>query len=354
MVMLRLIGVVGVYLMAVVAFAQTALTVQTLSPERRVMMRAQELSGYIVARELATVNARLNGTTLEEIAVEVGDRVGQGEVLLRFDDALIKHELKQAQAQLQQARINLRQASDNAKRARALLREKAMSRLEGERLLAAEQAAKAALDIAVAQVDMQTLRLGYATVRAPVAGVVSEKAAVIGQTSIPGQALLTLIVDGALEWQAQVASERLTEVALGMEARVVLGDGMVVKGRVNNIAPTVDATTHQGTLFIGLAPHAQARAGLFVRGELLLGEYEALTLPARAVTIDDGYDFVWLVGEDDVVHKARVQVVAREGDLVVLEGLQEQARVVARGGGFLVDGDRVKVVDAAALGTAVQ
>ena len=79
-----------------------------------------------------------------------------------------------------------------------------------------------------------------------------------------------------------------------------------------------------------------------------------MTLPQSAVLLRDGFSYVLRVGTDSKVTQAKVSVGRRVGDRIeITAGLDASARVVASGGGFLGDGDTVRVVDAAA-GAAVQ
>jgi multidrug efflux pump subunit AcrA (membrane-fusion protein) len=104
---------------------------------------------------------------------------------------------------------------------------------------------------------------------------------------------------------------------------------------------------------------------MFARGELDLGSSSALTLPASAVQLREGFSYVFQVAPDSKVRETKITVGRRAGDRVeVTAGLAPDARVVVSGGGFLADGDTVRVVPApastpaavpaAASGTAAQ
>ena len=112
------------------------------------------------------------------------------------------------------------------------------------------------------------------------------------------------------------------------------------------VAPTVDPQTRNGIVFVDLAPSRDARAGMFARGEFDIGTGQGLTLPQSAVLLRDGFAYVLRVGPDSKVSEAKVSVGRRVGDRVeITGGLDANVRVVASGGGFLSDGDTVRVVD---------
>lgn len=91
---------------------------------------------------------------------------------------------------------------------------------------------------------------------------------------------------------------------------------------------------------------------MFARGEFELGRALALTLPQSAVVLRDGFAYVFRLegdGEQARVAQTKVATGRRVGERIeIVSGLDPQARVVATGGGFLADGDPVRVVAAAA------
>ncbi|UJF24763.1 efflux RND transporter periplasmic adaptor subunit [Suttonella sp. R2A3] len=328
-----------------ILLAQSALTVEVISPQRGLVTEKINAIGYLQAKEQAVVNARLNGATLEEILVDIGDRVEKGQVLARYDQSMIEQELIQAKAQMRQAEAGLSQARNNAARAQRLLKSNAISRVEGERLLTSNDDASAQLSGAKAQLAAQELRLDYATVRAPVAGVISDKQAVLGSTSAIGQPLFSLIVDGRLAWQAKVSQDKVSGIEIGSPATVRLDDGNNITGEVYNIAPTVDPQSREVRVFVLLEEDPALRAGMLVNGSFAVGESEQLLIPASSVQREDGFAYVWRVNDQDKAQRIRIELGDRLDDQwVVQKGLEENDRVIVRGGGFLNEGDEVRVV----------
>ena len=92
---------------------------------------------------------------------------------------------------------------------------------------------------------------------------------------------------------------------------------------------------------------ATARPGMLARGEFLLGQREALTLPQTAVVLREGFSIVMRLEADARVREVKVRTGQRAGDRIeILDGLDAQAQVVVQGAGFLTDGDRVRVLAA--------
>ena len=300
----------GLLLAALVqAQGQAALAVEVAQAARVAHERSLAADGVVVARELAAVNAQVAGVSLARLEADIGDRVQAGQVLARFDAALLQQELAQAQAQEARAQAALAQAKRNAARAGKLVQERAVRVSESE-----------------------------------VAGVVAARPAEVGMTAGVGSPLFVLQVDGALEWQAQVSPEDAQRLKVGTPARVLVGE-VAVPGRVRLFAPVADAQSRRVVVFVALERHADLRANLLLRGQFLFGKEEVWAVPVSALVREDGQDFVVLVEAGNRVRRQALVLGERLGDRVVVrDGLPEGARFVLRSGSFLQDGDVVRVV----------
>jgi hypothetical protein len=113
----------------------------------------------------------------------------------------------------------------------------------------------------------------------------------------------------------------------------------------------VDAQTRNALVYVDLPTGSAARAGMFARGEFRLGGSTALVVPQQAVVVRDGFSYVFRVEGGRAVQQ-KVRTGRRDGERVeVLEGVTPEAALVARGAGFLNDGDVVQVVDGVAGGS---
>jgi RND family efflux transporter MFP subunit len=183
--------------------------------------------------------------------------------------------------------------------------------------------------------------------------VISARSATVGAVLPAGQELFRLIRKGRLEWRAEVSSAELAALKPGVLVSVAPAGGAPIKGTVRMLAPTVDAQTRNALVYVDLPAPGAARAGMFARGEFAIGNGQALTLPQSAVLLRDGFSYVLKVGADSKVAQAKVTVGRRSADRIeITSGLDAAARVVASGGGFLTEGDTVRVVDATTAASA--
>ncbi|MGQ9660219.1 MAG: efflux RND transporter periplasmic adaptor subunit, partial [Thermochromatium sp.] len=246
-----------------------------------------------------------------------------------------------------EAEALLAQARADADRARQSYGTPALSAQQADQYLSAERTALARLDAARARVRAEELRLSRTEVRAPVAGLVASLRATQGMIVQSGDELLRLIRDGRLEWRAEVPATELARLTPGGSARILAPDGTQVDGRIRRIAPTVDTRTLTGLVYVDLPVETTGqslRAGMFVRGELDLGDSPALTLPQSALLMREGFAYVFRLEPDGTVAQIKVGIDRRLGDRVeIIAGLEAESEVVDSGVGFLADGDLVQI-----------
>jgi RND family efflux transporter MFP subunit len=326
---------------------RAALTVTVTQPQRASLASTVSANGNVAAWQEAIVGAESNGWRLAEVRVNVGDVVKRGQVLATFVPDMVQADLAQSRASVAEAEATLAEATANAQRARDLQASGALSAQQINQYLTAERTAQARLEAVRAATKVQQLRLAQTQVLAPDAGVVSARSATVGAVVPAGQELFRLIRQGRLEWRAEVAANELSQLKPGMAVRVSTAGGAAVAGKLRMVAPTVDAATRNGLVYVDLPQPGAAKAGMFARGEFEIGSSSAQTLPQTAVLLRDGFSYVFKLGADNKVAQAKVSVGRRVGERIeITGGLDAGGRVVASGAGFLSDGDLVRVVDA--------
>ncbi len=318
-------------------------------------------NGSIAAWQEASIGSEANGLRIEELRVNVGDHVRRGDVLAKFASETVKADVAQAQAGLAEAEASFDEATHNADRARGLQSSGAISKQQIAQYLTIEQTAKARVAAAKANLDVQHLRLKHTQVLAPDTGVISARSANLGAVIGNGGELFKMLRQGRLEWRAELSSSELSRVSQGMEANIVAPNGDVSKGKVRVVAPTVDAQTRSGLVYVDVlhtllsantksatALKTALKPGMFAHGEFVLGHSNALAIPQSSVVVRDGFSYVFVLRADQHVTRQKVQTGRRAlvGGLELLEimsGLQEGVPIVDSGAGFLNEGDLVRV-----------
>lgn len=326
--------------------AKPALTVSLIAPQSSDWPTVLPANGNVVAWQEAVIGAEVANYRIAEVRVQVGDRVRRGDVLARIADDTVASELAEAEAAVAEAEAAAAEAAANAVRARELRAQGFYSAQLDAQYQSADRRAAARLAAARARQQAARLKLEKTAVRAPDDGVISARRATVGSLTQSGEELFRLIRGGRLEWRAEVPSADLLRVPVGTPARLTGPTGETVSGTVRSVAPSVDAQTRNGLIYVDLPANDAVRAGMFARGEFELARSPALTLPQTAVVLREGFAYVFRLEGADRVAQTKVELGRRQGERVeIVTGLAPEARVVASGVGFLADGDVVRVVD---------
>ena len=328
--------------------AKPALPVTVTTPQSTSVPLKIAANGNVAAWQEASIGTEANGLRLAEVRVNVGDVVKRGQVLAIFAADTIAAELAQTRAAVAEAEATLAEAAANAQRARELRATGALSAQAINQYLTAERTAQARLEAQRAAAKTQQLRLAQTQVLAPDNGVISARSATVGAVLPAGQELFRLIRGGRLEWRAEVAAADLAQLKPGLSAAITPAGGTPIVGKIRMVAPTVDPATRNGLVYVDLPQPGVARAGMFARGEFEIGQAQGLSLPQSAVLLREGFSYVLKVGPDSKVQQVKVATGRRWADRVeITGGVDKNMRVVAAGGGFLGDGDLVRVVETA-------
>ena len=329
--------------------AKPALSVVVTQPQRATMAVSTRANGNVAAWQEASIGTEANGLRLADVRVNVGDVVKRGQVLATFAPESMQVDLLQTRAAVAEAEATLGDAAANAERAKGLRAAGALSEATINQYVTAERTARARLDAQRAALQARQIKVGQTAVVAPDAGVISSRSATVGAVLPAGQELFRLIRQGRLEWRAEVPSSDLAQIKPGARVKVTPAGGEPIAGIVRMVAPTVDPQTRNGIVYVDLPAPGSARAGMFARGQFEVGSATALTLPQSAVQLREGFSYVFKVGTDNKVTQTKIDTGRRFGERIeVSGGLGADARVVAMGGGFLAEGDTVRIVDAPA------
>lgn len=326
--------------------ARPALSVSLTRPQLADWPQVLAADGNVVAWQEAVIGAEIDNFRISEVSVQVGQSVRKGQVLARIASDTVASELAEATAAVAELEAMAAEAKGNAARAAELQARGFYSGQLNLQYQTAERTAEARLAAARARQQAAALRLARTSVLAPDDGVISARSATVGSLTQPGQELFRLIRGGRLEWRAELAAAELAQVRAGGEALLSGPDGAPVHGVVRMVAPSVDAKTRNGLVYVDLPQPGALRAGMFATGEFRLGQRPALTLPQSAVLLREGFAYVFRLAGEGRVAQVKVGLGRRVGERVeIVDGLDAQAEVVATGAGFLADGDAVKVVD---------
>ena len=333
-----------------------------------------DATGYVVARRMATVSAKVPGK-VREVLIEEGQRVEPGQVIATLDPIDAEQQRTLSASQLQAARsqaagvqAQLKEAEANAARLGALVGQKLVSRAQYEQAIAQRDSLRAQLATAQrnAQVAADGLRISAqgvdnTIVRAPFAGVVIAKAAQPGEIVSPMAAgggftrtgIGTIVDMDSLEVEVEVGEAFIGRVKPGMPTETVLNayQDWKIPGKVIAIIPAADRGKATVKVRVGIdakdariVPDMGARVSFLEEAKPVQADVKpGVLVPAAAIVERDGKDVAFAIDGEAVQQRTLKLGRTLGDDREVLEGLNGGDAVVLDPPEQLADGSRVRI-----------
>jgi membrane fusion protein, multidrug efflux system len=314
------------------------------------------ISGALKAANSAVVKARVSGE-LQGLTVREGDTVKAGQVIARIDSSEYQARVRQAQqsAEAAKAQVDIAQRSyDNNK---ALVNQGFISATALDTSAASLAGAKSTHASALAAVDVARKSLDDTVLKAPISGIISQRAAQPGER-VSIEARVVEIIDlSRLELEANLGAADSVDVRTGQQATLRFeGRNESVPATVTRINPSAVAGSRSVLVYLSVANTAGLRQGLFAEGTLGTAKIKTLSVPLSAVRTDKPAPYVQVLQNDVVTHQ-NVELGGR-GDargttMVAVKNISAGAVVTLASAGFIRDGTKVKMTTPAAVPVAV-
>lgn len=244
----------------------------------------QVFDGSLEAVNQASVSAQTSGRIIE-LPFDVNQQVRVGDVVARLRDTEQRARLDQAEANLRAAQAQMTESDKAFQRIQDVFQRKLVAAAQMDRATADHDAARAQLAAAQAAHDQAAEQMDYTVVRAPYAGVVTERPAQVGDAVMPGQPLLTIQGNGDVRAVVDVSELQAAAIRLNPRARLIFADGSSVPGAAVTVFPNADPATHTFRVRVNLPGTAAAinHAGQLVKVAFALGQAQGLAVPASEI-----------------------------------------------------------------------
>lgn len=347
------------------------LRVRTLVVETSEWPGIYEAVGTVRARTAAALSSKVMGY-VQEVKVQAGDAVRAGQLLILLDSRDLDAARRQAEAALNEAKSAIAEADNAVAAAKAQLELaqvtfRRMKDLHEKRSVSEQEFDEAAAKVRMAEANHQMalsrrrqleekigqatealrsaeIMRGYAEIRAPFDGVITEKMIDPGALAAPGAPLLTIERAGAFRLEARLEESMLAHVRAGQEVEVELEAlARTIQARVSEVVPAVDPASRAFLVKIDLPNLPGLRSGLFARARFRTAPRRVLAIPAEAIVRRGQVQSVFVV-EDG---RARTRLVTtgqqRDSQVEVLTGLAPSEVLVFPVPAGLADGRQVEV-----------
>ncbi len=341
-------------------------SVVVVRPQKQNIKQRIQLAGSLEPYEHARLNAKVTGY-LEEILVDIGDRVAQGDVLARLSVPEMVAELRRAQAEVPAARARLQKARAEADLARLTHRRLAELRrsepgavAEQDVDVAAAEKKRAAAEIDLKRAEVQAAEArvaeletleSYATIRAPFDGVVIARFADTGALVSAGRAsgpIVEVVRSDRLRLAIDIPENLvpLCRAGLRLDYRVDALPGRPFEAKISRLAGALNPETRSMRVEADVDNSSgELHPGMYARVSIDLAEIEgAIVLPATTLRSARGSSYVYAV-QQGRVRRIDVKILKDDGAQVVVEGeIGPDTRVILPGPALLEEGQPVRAL----------
>lgn len=316
------------------AIAMVPVHVDTVS--RGDIDAAYGTTAILEAAQEAEVASRQEGVVVK-LFVEEGDYVTEGQLLAQLETDQLELELKRAEA-------NLKQLENELARQERIYQKNLVSSEVYERIKFEHQAQKA-------QTDLARLNLEYASVRAPISGVVANRYIKVGNMLKHNQAAFHITDMAELHAIIHLPESEKADLKKGQTAYLkVSSQEQPIMGHIDRISPIVDKDT--GTIRVTVSVRTadtELKPGMFSRVGIIYDTHQdALLIPKQALLTEDNDAYVFTV-LDGKAHKTSVTTGFINQDYVeITDGIEQNDLVITVGQRNLRDKTDVEIINTVA------
>jgi membrane fusion protein, multidrug efflux system len=298
-----------------------------------------------------------------EFRADKGDMVAENQVLAIVENSLLARSVDQAEAGLAAAGTTLSNMESEFRRSTRLFEEEAISSQQYESIKTQYDNARSAVRQAEATVDQARTHFNNSYIRAPFAGIVSNRFVELGDLVSPGTPVFSLVQTDSMRVMAQVSEREFGMIEAGQNARLRVNSypDKVFNGRVFKKSPILDSYTRLATVEVQF-PNSDGLlvAGMFGELEIITDRKDDVTLiPAssvqyrtivgeRGARLDEQITrvpYVFIVDNGLALRRDVITGYQTEGMLEIKSGVQPGDTLVTRGHHALDDGDPVEIVN---------
>lgn len=311
--------------------AATEATIVEWTPALAAVGSLRAVNGVQIANEVPGV--------VEEVLFESGQKVEQGQLLVRLDAATDEAALNTLRADAQLAASEFRRISE-------LLTKRAVSQAEFD-------AAKAHMESAAARVTEQAAQLEKKSLRSPFTGIVGLRQVDLGEYLPAGSPVVEINMLDPIYVEYTVSEKELAKIAVDhkVEMTVAAVPEQVFTGVVSAINTSVNPETRTVRVRATIAnPDHTLKPGMFASVRTLSpNDRELVTVPQTAISYNTYGNFVYVLAKNDqggLVTERRSVVTGeiRDGAVEIIDGLNNGEQLVKTGLLRLRAGQPVAVV----------
>ena len=329
--------------------------IKTITVNEIASGRIRKFSGVVEAADKSSVSFEVSGN-VQEVRVNVGDKVSKGDVLAVLDKSDYELNVKAAEAALGRSQAQFKNSSNDLERLKriAKLDPGAVSEARLDNVGAEYTSNKQQVEFRKSQLNLAKRDLDKTVLRAPFDGHIAERLVEPFYEVTRGQRLFDIYMEGAMEAAVSIPESEIHGVYLGLDSEISFPTlpGKVYKGivtEISKVAGTANAfpvkVTIEGDLD-RIRPGMTAEVVIMLAGDAAETSY-LVPVIAAAAGDSSAKAFVYVFDQEtSTVKKTPIEADGiRDNDIVVTKGVKAGDIIAVAGVSFLEDGQKVKLME---------
>ncbi|NOR27340.1 MAG: efflux RND transporter periplasmic adaptor subunit [Lutibacter sp.] len=307
-------------------------------------------SGKIEAVQSANISTRMMGF-VNNIHVNVGDKVSKGQLLLSINSTDISAQKAQVEASITEATAAFKNAEKDYNRFTALFKENSASQKEMDDISANYEMSKARLEAANQMKNQVNAQLSYSNIKAPFSGVITGKFVNKGDMANPGMPLISIETPGKYQIISMIPESEITSIKKGTNVSVtVKSTNQLVTGKVTEVSSSAKNTGGQYLVKVVLnKTDVKLLSGMFTSVQFpiekdIKAKSNVVLVPQSALITQGQLTGVYTIGNENVAILRWLRVGKTfDNQVEVLSGLSANEQYIVSADGKLYNGAKISI-----------
>lgn len=297
-------------------------------------------NGYLEAVELVEVKPLISGR-VKDIYVEEGDRVREGDTLLKIEDGEYEALYRETLWNLEQARREYENSRAIFERRKALYEKELISREEFETAKTKMESLEARIKSLQALVEKRKIDLDRTNVRSPIDGYIVKRLVNVGDVVGPNSVCYEVVKLDPLRFVFRVPQEIASHIKIGSKVELNVG-GERIRSKIAYISPSADRERMFTAKAFVENREGSLKPSMYGEVSFRYGKVKAVLVPENAIQLSRRHTFLWVIRDSRAV-KVPVRIVGHSDGLSAVVGeLKEGDRIAVENLMFLKEGVRVR------------
>lgn len=290
----------------------------------------ESIAASVEAKQATKISSRILAR-INSINVRAGDKVKKGDLLVQLEQSDLQSQVLQAKQNILALQARVDEAKQNFERSSTLFKKQLISTYNLDKSRADYQTVLAELTAAQQSLSQTETTLTYATLTAPIDGLIVDRFAEPGDTAQAGTKLLSLYNPLSLRVEAQVREGLALTLKLAQKVDIELPSiNKSITGEIEEIVPAANTGSRSFLVKVRIINNQNLLPGMYAR--ILLPSHEQVTLniPLNTVAQVGQLDFVWLHNNNNIERRFVRLGKTRPNNMVnVISGLKENDEVIS-------------------------